>query len=87
MKYLLDLYDNIILDEIMTKMSFAGFAVYISYNFGVSEYLLLVIQYLFIIDFVAGVLSAKKANRFTMSRAWQGIKKIISLYFGILVVG
>ena len=69
------------------KISFAFIAGYISFHFGGSTYLLLLVQYLFVADFVVGVLDAKKRKRFSWKRSWLGIKKIISLYFGVLVVG
>ena len=82
-------YDQmmLLLDGIETKISFAAFAAYVSYNLGGSEWLLLVVQYIFIADFVLGVLDASKANKFSWARSGRGIKKIISLYFGVLVVG
>ena len=75
------------LEQLEAKISCAAFAAYMSYNFGASEYLLLMVQYLFIADFFLGILDATKAKKFSWSRAWKGIKKVISLYFGVLVVG
>ena len=77
----------LLLDGIETKISFAAFAAYVSYNLGGSEWLLLVVQYIFIADFFLGVLDATKAHKFSWIRARIGVKKIISLYFGVLVVG
>ena len=75
------------LEGLETKLSCAAFAAYMSYNFGASEYLLLMVQYLFIADFCLGILDATKAKKFSWSRAWKGIRKVVSLYFGVLVVG
>lgn len=69
------------------KLSCAAFALYMSINFGASEYLLLLVQYLFIADFIVGIVDAKKAKKFSWSKVWLGIKKIVSLYLGVLVVG
>jgi len=69
------------------KISCAAFAAYLSYHFGGNAYLLLLVQYLFIADFAVGVIDATKAKKFSWSKVWFGIKKVISLYFGVLVVG
>jgi len=84
-----NIYNKIILllDGIEAKISFTSFAVYMSYNFGASEYLLLMVQYLFVTDFFIGILDATKTKKFSWSRVWQGFKKITSLYFSVLVVG
>lgn len=69
------------------KISVSAFAAFVSFHFGASEYLLVLVQYLLFADFVLGVFRAKKNKRFSWFKAWVGIKKIISLYFGILIVG
>ncbi len=69
------------------KISVSAFAAFVSFHFGASEYLLVLVQYLLFADFVLGVFRAKKSRRFSWFKAWVGIKKIISLYFGILIVG
>lgn len=82
-------YESILphIDGLEINLNYAAFAFYVSINFGASEYLLLLVQYLFMVDFFLGILDAKKAKKFSWSRAWFGIKKIISLYLGVLVVG
>lgn len=69
------------------KISVSAFAAFVSFHFGASEYLLVLVQYLLFADFALGVFRAKKNRRFSWFRAWVGVKKIISLYFGILIVG
>lgn len=75
------------LESLEIKLSFAFFAAYMSFNFGANEYLLLLVQYLFIADFVIGMIDATKRKRFSWSRMWYGFRKISSLYFSVLVVG
>ena len=77
----------LLLDGIETKISFAAFAAYISVTFGGSAWLLLLVQYLFVVDFFLGVWGACHASTFSWDKAKQGIKKVVSLYFGILVMG
>lgn len=69
------------------KISVSAFSAFVAFHFGASEYLLVLVQYLLFADFVLGVWRAKKNKKFSWVRAWFGIKKIISLYFGILIVG
>ncbi len=69
------------------KLSVSAFAAFISFQFGASQYLLELVQYLLFADFLLGVFRAKKNKRFSWYRAWLGLKKIISLYFSILIVG
>lgn len=82
-------YNQIILlsDGIEAKISFAAFAAYVSFNLGGSVWLLLMVQYIFMVDFFLGVLDASKAKKFSWTKVRFGIKKVISLYFGVLVVG
>lgn len=75
------------LEGLEIKLSFAFFAAYMSFNFGANEYLLMLVQYLFLADFFFGMIDATKRKRFSWSRMWQGIRKISSLYFSVLVIG
>ncbi len=75
------------ISNLENKLSFSAFAAYIAFDFGASEYLLLIIQYLIFVDFALGVFKAKQKNKFHWLRMWTGIKKVISLYFGIMIVG
>lgn len=83
------LYDYVLglISNLEAKLSFSAFAAYMAYNFGASEYLLLLIQYLIVIDFFLGVFKAKHHKKFHWLRMWIGIKKVVSLYFGMLIVG
>lgn len=47
------------------KISVSAFAAFVSFHFGASEYLLVLVQYLLFADFVLGVFRAKK-NAFFM---------------------
>lgn len=73
--------------DIEIKLSVSAFAAFISFQFGASQYLLELVQYLLFADFLLGVFRAKKSRRFSWYRAWLGLKKIISLYLSILIVG
>lgn len=73
--------------DMEVKLSVSAFAAFISYQFGASQYLLELVQYLLFTDFLLGVFRAKKNHRFSWYRAWLGLKKIISLYLSILIVG
>ncbi len=69
------------------KLSVAIIATWVVQYFGGSMYLMLLVQYLFIFDFFVSIFSNFKIkNKYGLS-IWQGLKKIISLYFGILIVG
>ncbi len=69
------------------KISFAAIATYLSISFGVNEYLLLMVQYLFVADFLIHIAYNFRQNTLMLQDVWQGIKKIISLYLGLVVVG
>ena len=69
------------------KLSVSAFAAFIAFQFGASQYLLELVQYLLFADFLLGVFRAKKNRRFSWYRAWVELKKIISLYLSILIVG
>lgn len=75
------------MQDVEVKISVSAFSAFAAFHFGASEYLLVLVQYLLFADFALGVFRAKKNNRFSWFRAWVGVKKIISLYFGILIVG
>ncbi len=75
------------LENIEIKLSFVAIAGYLSLNFGGSAYLLLIVQYLFLVDFILGFYDAAKRKKMTWSGLGLGIKKIVSLYFGLIVVG
>lgn len=75
------------LNNIENKISFVAFTTFISMHFGGSTWLLMGVQYIFIADFIFDVFDALSTGMLSLHRVWQGIKKIVSLYFGVLVVG
>lgn len=83
MKY--DLFSLLLAES--EKLSFAFIAGFLSFHFGASEHLLYMVQWLFVVDFIVGVFDAANTHKFCFKKAWEGIKRIVSLYLALLIVG
>ncbi len=71
----------------LEALTFGSIALAISELTGGEIYLMVLLQWIFLIDFIIGQASAIVGKRFDTLSVWNGIQKYISLYFGIILVG